>query len=255
MAWFNSDGYVGTARRVGLTMPSPPDSQQAVQWNGYEMRSYLGVPNHGVIDTSLQLNLLQAYAACVTYVDAQIGLLLNELEHLKRFENTIVILCSDHGWHLGEQSAWGKMTNFEIATRVPMIVAGPGLKPGRTQAISELVDLYPTVCALSGVAAPGHLEGESLVPVLQNPGQRSDRVAYSQYQRFTGKYTGRALRTDRYRFVSWTRKKGGEVVHQELYDHSTDPQETRNVIKGSQYGDVVVDLEKQLEQATSKYNP
>lgn len=249
MAWFNSDGYVGTAGRVGLTMPSLPDREQAVEWNGYEMRSYLGVPNHGPIDTSLQLKLLQAYAACVSYVDARIGKLLDELEATKNLDSTLIVFCTDHGWHLGEHSAWGKMTNFEIATRVPMIIAGPGIEAGRTRTIAELVDLYPTICELSGVAQPKHLEGESLVPALKEPGRSNDSIALSQYARFGTKYTGRALRTDRYRFVVWDAKKDGQAVHRELYDHDSDPDETVNLVDAKQHQELVSALELRLRKA------
>jgi iduronate 2-sulfatase len=248
MAWFNSDGYVGAAKRVNFKMPNPPTRQQAIQWNGYEMRSYLGVPNHGLIDTPLQLRLLQAYAACVSYVDAQVGRLLDELESTQRLDKTLIIFCSDHGWHLGEQSAWGKMTNFEIATRVPMIIAGPGVEAGRARTIAELVDLYPTVCDLAGVAKPEHLQGESLVPALKEPGKLHDSVALSQYSRFAGKFTGKALRTDRYRFVVWDAKKGGQTVHRELYDHRSDPDETRNVALEPRFASEVKRLEAELRQ-------
>ncbi len=249
MAWFNSDGYVGTARRVGFTMPSPPNREQAVEWNGYEMRSYLGVPNHGQIETSGQLKLLQAYAACVSYVDAQIGRLLDELEATKKRDNTVIVFCTDHGWHLGEHSAWGKMTNFEIATRVPMVIAGPGFEAGRTRTIAELVDLYPTICDVAGLARPDHLQGESLVPTLREPSKASDSIALSQYARFGTKYTGRAMRTDQYRFVVWDAKKGGETVHRELYDHESDPDETVNLAGKEQYREVVMTLESQLREA------
>jgi len=249
MAWFNSDGYVGTARRVGLTMPSPPNRQQAIQWNGYEMRSYLGVPNHGLIETSLQLRLLQAYAACVSYVDAQVGRILDELESTKKLDSTLVVFCTDHGWHLGEHSAWGKMTNFEIATRVPLIIAGPGFKAGRTRKIAELVDLYPTICDMAGVAKPDHLQGESLIQTLKEPEESNDSIALSQYARFGTKYTGRALRTDRYRFVVWDAKKGGETVHRELYDHDSDPDETVNLAGKEEHRELVLTLESQLRKA------
>ena len=210
------------------------------------MRSYLGVPNHGPIERTLQLELLQAYAACVSYVDAQIGKLLVELENTNRLENTVIILFSDHGWHLGEQSAWGKMTNFEIATRVPLIIAGPGIEPGRTRSLTELVDLYPTLCELAGVEAPRHLEGESLVPALQKPEKTFGTTALSQYSRLAGKYMGHALRTDRYRYVLWRDTKTGRILERELYDHQTDPAETHNLANEPDQSNLVAKLEKQL---------
>ncbi|MAG93249.1 MAG: iduronate sulfatase [Planctomycetaceae bacterium] len=249
MAWFNSDGYVGSARKVGLTMPYPPDRKQAIAWNGYEMRSYLGAPNHGPIEQAMQLELLQAYAACVSFVDAQIGRVLDELQHTKRLEKTVVVLWSDHGWHLGEHSAWGKMTNFEIATRVPLIIAAPGVAPGRTRTLAELVDLYPTVCKLTNVDAPPHLAGESLTPALQHPARNHPSIAISQYARFREKYMGRALRTDRYRFVSWSETKTGRVVARELYDHESDPLETRNLADDPAQNKRILELETQLRGA------
>jgi iduronate 2-sulfatase len=249
MAWFNSDGYVGSAKRIGLTMPDPPNRQEGIAWNGYEMRSYVGVPNHGTISTSLQLVLMQAYAACVSYIDAQIGRLLDALESSGRLDSTIIILMSDHGWHLGEQSAWSKMTNFEIATRVPLLITGPGISPGRTQTLSELVDLYPTLCDLAGIEAPKHLEGKTLVPILKKPSKTLRSVALSQHVRFRERYMGRALRSDRYRFVLWEDTKSGRIVERELYDHNNDPLETRNLAGDPQWKKQADILEVQLRKS------
>lgn len=247
MSWFNSDGYVGTAKRVGLAMPIRPTRQQAIDWNGYEMRSYLGVPNQGEIEESTQLELLRAYAACVSYVDAQIGTLLDALESSPRNENTVVILLSDHGWHLGEHSVWGKMTNYEIATRVPLIIAAPGIDPGRTDSPSELVDLYPTICGLARVDPPGHLEGESLAAVLSHPDRPTGDVARSQYMRFRDRYVGRAIRTSRYRYVAWYENE--KVVERELYDHRNDPLEKINLAPAPTHAATVARLEESLEQS------
>ena len=244
MAWFNSDGYRKGALRLGVEMPENPTQLDWMSWNGFEMRSYLGVPVQGEISEEIQLNLLHAYAACVSYVDAQIGKLLEKID----MNNTIVIFWADHGWHLGEQSAWGKMTNFEIATRVPLMIAAPGIKPARTQTIAELVDLYPTICDLVQRAAPDHLEGESLIDVLKHPLKSRESFALSEYPRFNQKYYGRALRTDRYRFVVWSETATGRIEERELYDHATDPLETMNVAKVAHYSDRVKSLERQLKE-------
>ena len=144
-------------------MPLRPDREQAIAWNGYEMRSYLGVPNHGEIEQAKQIELLHAYAACVSYVDAQIGRLLHHLRESDKLDRTVVVLWSDHGWHLGEQSAWGKMTNFEIATRVPLIIAGPGFaRNALVRKPVELLDLYPTLADYCRLNSPDELEGQSL---------------------------------------------------------------------------------------------
>ena len=248
MAWFNSDGYTGAAKRVGLTMPAMPTREEAISWNGYELRSYLGVPNQGPIEENLQLKILQSYAACVSYVDSQVGLLLKELRKEDRLKNTVVILWSDHGWHLGEQSAWSKMTNFEIATRVPLLIAAPGLKPGRTRSLAELVDLYPTLCELTELPVPPHLQGESLVEILKSPRSKEGGTACSQYLRFRGKYMGRALRTDRYRFVQWIEARTGKVVERELYDHHSDVAEMNNLAADRRYQPQVELLTRELKK-------
>lgn len=245
IAWVNSDGYLKAALRLGVDVPDRPARSDWQSWNGFEMRSYLGVPVQGEIDRKLQLELMHSYAACVSYVDAQVGKLLEFIE----LENTIVVFWSDHGWHLGEHSAWGKMTNFEIATRVPLLIAAPGVMPGRTRSLAELVDLYPTLCELAGLPVPSHLEGESLVPVLRHPNAPSASVALSEYPRFRNEFYGRALRTDRYRFVQWRRTKSGEVVKRELYDHDSDPDERTNLADHPNLTATLTQLESQLETA------
>lgn len=252
MAWFNSDGYVGGAKRAGLTMPNPPNREQGIAWNGYEMRSYQGVPNHGPIEKELQLELKHAYAACISYVDTQIGRLLDELEESGRLKRTIIVLWSDHGWHLGEQSTWGKMTNFEIASRVPFIIAAPGINPARTKSLAELVDLYPTLCELTGAEAPKHLEGESLVPALRKPGAQHASYALSQYARYRDKFMGRAIRTENYRYVAWYEEKTGNVVERELYNLNEDPAETTNIATAKMGYDIVQSLHARLEQAFAR---
>jgi len=228
-------------------MPNPPNAQQAIEWNGYELRSYQGIPNHGPIELSWQLRIKHAYAACVSYVDAQIGLLLDELQRTKRLQNTLIILLSDHGWHLGEQSAWSKMTNFEIATRVPLMISAPGISAGRTRTVSELVDVYPTICDFLDLPKPEHLQGESLVAALREPNKQLDSVAFSQYARFRGKYTGRAIRSDRFRYVEWRLTKTAKLQHSELYDHQIDPHETNNIANQSKSKGVVQHLQRLLE--------
>ncbi len=232
MAWFNSDGYVGTAKNQGLAMPVRPKSvEEGMAWAGYELRSYTGVPNHGPVPDSTQLEILHAYRACVSYVDAQIGRLLAELDALGLRDDTIVLLWSDHGWHLGEQGTWSKMTNYEIATRVPLIIDAPGeaYQQGQTNALAELVDLYPTLCDLAGLPEPDHLEGLSLRSVLEDAGREVRSMARSQFPRFKDRYDGRAWRDARYRLVEWKDTKNGEIVARELYDHDRDPLENVNL--------------------------
>lgn len=232
-AWFNSDGYGGAAKRAGLIIPEDPDRATAIALNGYEMRSYLEVTPEGPIPAERQIQLVRAYAACVSYVDAQIGRILDVLDETGLRENSIVILWSDHGWHLGEMSAWGKMTNYEVGTRVPLILSVPGLAGARTKSIVELVDLYPTICDLTGVKLPPHLEGESFVSVLKDPGAATDGKAFHDYVRHRGKHSGRAIRVPGFRLVRWYEPEG-KVVFEELYDLEKDPDETVNVARENQ---------------------
>ena len=252
MSWFNSDGYVGSARKIGLTMPSQPDYDEAMNWNGYEMRSYKGVPNQGPISPATQINLIHAYAACISYVDAQIGRILEHLRHSPRFKNAIIVLWSDHGWHLGEHSAWGKMTNFEVATRVPLIIAAPEIKPSRTDYISELVDLYPTLCDLAGVPKPDHLEGDSLLQALKPEDyplqSAAQSMALSQYTRFRGRYMGRAIRTPSYRYVAWFDQLENRIVGRELYDHRVDSNENHNLASIDEHAATVANFDKQVQR-------
>lgn len=148
-----------------------------------ELRTRAGVPAAGLLDEATSRRLLHGYAACVSFVDAQVGRLLAELDALGLDNRTIVVLWGDHGWHLGEHGIWGKATNYEVATRVPLIFAAPGLHGNGqgTQALAEFVDVYPTLCELAGLPRPGHLEGVSLVPVLNDPSATVKAVAWSQF--------------------------------------------------------------------------
>jgi len=220
-----------------------------MSWNGYEMRSYVGVPNQGLIPEATQINLIRAYAACISYVDAQIGRILEHLQRSPRFKNAVVILWSDHGWHLGEQSAWGKMTNFEVATRVPLIIAAPGVPHGRTDHLAELVDVYPTLCDLANIDKPKHLEGDSLLPALQSGSSNPDSIALSQYTRFRERYMGRAIRTQRYRYVAWFDQRENKIVERQLYDHQVDPHENNNLAALPDQAELVADFDKQVQRA------
>ncbi|SHI30391.1 sulfatase [Aquimarina spongiae] len=151
----------------------------------FELRVRSGIPKKGKINDSLARVLKHAYLSSVTYIDAQIGKVIQTLEELDLRENTIILLWSDHGWHLGEMGIWGKATNYEISTRVPMIINTPNMhksnKGTSTEALVELVDMYPTLVELAGLHPPEHLEGQSFVPLLQNPNMEWKKAAFSQF--------------------------------------------------------------------------
>ena len=170
-------------------------------------------------------------------MDAQVGRVLDELDHLKLSDKTIVVLWGDNGWHFGDHGAWTKHTNYEQANHIPLLIVAPGItKPGtHTRQLAETVDLYPTLVELAGLPAakvPQRLEGESLVAVLRDPKARVRDHAYHAFPRQRAGETviGRAIRTERYRLVEW-KKPGapGSTADLELYDYQTDPEESANL--------------------------
>jgi iduronate 2-sulfatase len=151
----------------------------------FELRVRDGIPNIGPIDLELAKTLKHAYLACVSYVDAQIGEMIKALEIAGLRENTIIVVWSDHGWHLGDMGIWGKATNYEVATRVPMMIWTPDMpKKNRgikTNALVELVDIYPTLCDIAGIKVPNTVEGYSFKKLLKNPNQTWKTAAFSQF--------------------------------------------------------------------------
>ena len=163
---------------------SAPESGAAMGLHAsFELRTRAGIPKHGPLGEDLSRTLKHAYLASTSYVDAQIGLMITALEDAGVRDNTIIIVWGDHGWHLGDMGVWGKATNYEIATRVPMMIWTPDMKTrgAKTEALVELVDIYPTLCELAGVPLPDHLEGHSFVPLLEKPDQQWKKAAFSQY--------------------------------------------------------------------------
>jgi uncharacterized sulfatase len=167
---------------------------------------------------------LRAYWATITFVDAQVGRLLDALDRLKLADNTIVVFWSDHGYHTGEHGLWMKMSLFENSARVPLIIAAPGRAQGKASARTvELVDLYPTLADLAGLDPPANLAGASLRPLLDDPSAKWERPAYTQLQR--AQFPGYSVRDERYRYTEWD---GGSRGVQ-LFDYETDPGELNNL--------------------------
>lgn len=173
-----------------------------------------------------QKQFLQAYYACTSFMDDQAGRVLEALDHLGLSEGTVVVFLGDHGWNLGEHTRWQKMCLFEESARSPMIVAAPGVKGNRrpSRSLVEFVDIYPTVAELCGLTPPPNLEGQSFVPLLNNPTRTWKKAAFTQLQH-ENRIFGHSVRTDRYRYIVWQGGGGGE----ELYDHQKDPGEFQNL--------------------------
>tara|TARA_Y100000385_G_scaffold287563_1_gene352080 strand:+ start:891 stop:3482 length:2592 start_codon:yes stop_codon:yes gene_type:complete len=188
-----------------------------------ELRNYYGMPETGEVPEDVAKTLTHGYYACVSYVDAQLGKVLEAVEDLDLSENTIVILWSDHGWKLGDYGWWCKHTSNEIDTRVPFIVKAPNAKGNgkRSAALVELVDLYPSLCELAGIPTPGHLEGFSLVPLLAQPHLKWKKAAFSIWSSPTPKYIGHSLRNNRYRYTEYRKVQTNDIISRELYDHGS----------------------------------
>ena len=216
----------------------PKDAPDYAILPGSEMRAYHGIPD-GSISDDLARKLKHGYYAAISYMDAQVGKVLDELDRLGLTKNTIVILWGDHGWKLGEHDAWCKHSNCENDANAPLVLSVPGMKSAgqHTDALVEFVDIYPTLSELAGLPLPGHLEGTSFKPLLDDPKRQWKSAAFSQYPRPSGKsgvgpLMGYSMRTDRYRFTVWVgRNDHANVDAVELYDHQTDPQENQNIAK------------------------
>ncbi len=243
------------------TIPLAPFQQHAANTpdfiynNGAELRNnYADIPQTGEIPTDKQKELVHGYYACVSFIDAQVGKLLNKLDTLGLSDNTIVILWGDHGWHLGDHAQWTKHTNFEQATRAPMIIYDPAYSGGKKiTAPTEFLDIYPTLCDLTDLEIPDGLAGVSLKPIFENRTDGIKNYAISQYSR--GGYEGYSLRTERYRYTEWITLEYREgnvpysdniVAYRELYDYFNDPLETVNFADDENYAEVRDSLHAKL---------
>ncbi len=185
----------------------------------------------------------RAYLAGVSFMDAQLGKVLDALEHNKLWDNTIIVFVGDHGYHLGERDWWNKNTLFELSARAPMMIHAPGAKGNgkSAAALVEFVDVYPTLIELAGLSAPHKLAGTSLKPLLRNPNGKGREAAYTVVTR--GKTMGRSVRTDRWRYTEWD---GGERGV-ELYDHHNDTGEYHNLARDPKHATTVAQLKKLLD--------
>ena len=216
----------------------PQDAPAASITSWGHPRSYTDFPRKGNPSPDLVAKLTHGYAACVSYVDAQTGRVLAELDRLGLREKTIVVFWGDHGYHLGENGIWGKATNFELTTRVPLIVSIPGMKnAGKgAAALVELVDLYPSLCEWCGIPLPDGLEGTSLAPLLRDPNRPWKKAAFSQHPSSDRKFMGRSVRSDKWRFTRWKGKgKNGKLGGVELYDLENDPAGNVNLAGQDEY--------------------
>jgi len=222
-----------------------------------ELRKYCGIPQKGPLPENKQRELIHAYYACISYIDAQIGKVITELDRLGLAEKTIIVLWGDHGWHLGDHGLWCKHSNFEQATHAPLIIIAPGYKGDqKTNSPTEFVDVFPTLCQLTELQPPKQVEGESLLPILKDPKVMVKKFAMSQFPR--GDKMGYSLRTKRYRYTQWFpwNKKRGVTdytpIATELYDYEKDPMETVNRAGKIEYKAKAKSLAKMMQNFLHK---
>lgn len=226
---------------------APKDCPEIALHNWGELRQYSDIPREGDLPEEKARELIRGYYACTTFIDAQVGMLLDELERLGLRENTIVCLWGDHGWQLGEHGLWCKHSNFETSTHSPLVISAPGqaTSGAGTDALCEFVDIYPTLSELCGLEPPEHLEGVSLAPLLEDPARPWKSAVFSQYPR--GQRMGYSMRTDRYRYTEWREERGaGGVMARELYDHYEDPGENLNIAGRADAAQLVAGLSERL---------
>ncbi|MEM9018106.1 MAG: sulfatase-like hydrolase/transferase, partial [Verrucomicrobiota bacterium] len=218
------------------------------------LRSFREFPAEGPIPAEEARATRHGYLACTSYIDALVGQVLQSLEETGERENTIVLFTSDHGYHLGDHGLWSKHTTFEIATRVPLLIAGPGIEREKgTTALVELVDLFPTLCDLAGLSKPDHLEGQSFASVLRAPSKPARTAAFSEFTRKGA--TGYSIRTADYRYTAWRRARDGRLLAEELYDHRSDPLETQNVSNEDSLVETVQEHRILLDKRLGEFQP
>jgi iduronate 2-sulfatase len=225
--------------RTRLARPQPagrPKGAPAIAHHrGTELRNYDGVPKDGPIPAEQVAELRHGYYAGISFLDAQVGRVIDALREAGLASNTLIVFWSDHGFHLGEHDLWGKTSNYELDARVPLIVAGPGVAANaKSAALVELIDLYPTIVEAARLPAAKGVEGRGLGALLREPRGRGAEFAVTQHPHpfYRGKPThmGYAIRDERYRYVEWRDVTTGVITARELYDHGSDPRESVNGI-------------------------
>lgn len=220
----------------------PEGAPDAAMHNWGELRSYYGIPKEGPLTDEMAKTLIHGYYACVSYTDAQIGKILAELENLGLRENTVVIVWGDHGWNLREHGLWCKHCNFNTSLNAPIIVSAPGKKQDvKVDAITEFVDIYPTLCDLAGLEKPTHLEGASFAHLLDNPDAESDGIAVCKW------FDGVTVIKDNYFYTEWA-DDNDSIYTRMLYDHANDPDENVNISEKQENQQLVNELSNLIRE-------
>ncbi|KKO06411.1 hypothetical protein LCGC14_0068310 [marine sediment metagenome] len=255
--------------------PNVPKNAPGYTMNSmYELRSYDGFNKIGHPQSDFKIKeetsrkLKHGYYASVSYIDGLLGDLFAHMKEIGIYENTIIIIWGDHGWKLGEHNSWGKMTNYNIDLKVPMIIRYPNQENRgmQTFAFTELVDMFPSLCELAGIETPKYMQGTSFVPLIKEPNRQWKNAAFSQFHRRPkvsadgNRYMGYSINTKKHHYIewySWNPETGtrGDQKDVELYDIESDPNEFVNIASNSNQKKIVETLSKQLEGGWRKALP
>jgi choline-sulfatase len=210
-----------------------------IHHNSGELRNYSGVPKDEILPEDYAKNLIHGYYASISYMDAQLGRVLDALEASGEADNTIIVFWGDHGWNLGDHAMWCKHTPFNTSLRVPLIFSAPGQTPGRSPAMVEYVDIFPTLCDLAGIEKPAQLQGKSLAPLLEDPAQDWSDAVFTRWKEADN------ITTTRYSYTEWYDDEGDRFART-LFDHDTDSLEVINLAEQAASLPVVEELAARL---------
>ncbi|MBL8027826.1 MAG: sulfatase [Fibrobacteres bacterium] len=230
-----SDSDLKPATNHFLPINAP---KQAYHFSEELREQYVNIPKgESPLGDSLEKKLMHGYYACVSFADEMVGRVLAELDKQNLRENTIIVLWGDHGYQLGEHDMWCKHTLLTTSLRTPLIMSSQKIKPGtKIDKITEVLDIYPTLCELSGINTPAHLDGISMTSLIKEPNIAWKKGAISRY------YRGASIRTDKYLYAEWRRKIDDVFTARMLCDLSKDPDENRNVAEDPAYSETVKNL-------------
>jgi arylsulfatase A-like enzyme len=226
----------------------PQNAPKEARFTSPELRSYCNIPKKDTLVNDETARMLKhGYLACVSYSDAMVGKVLDELKKTGLDKNTIVVLLGDNGYSLGEHTHWVKHTCFYNSFHTPLIIKAPGLKPAKTEAVVSYVDIYPTICDMANIAKPAHLQGKSEIDILKNPKTKGG-VALCRF------VDGESIVTDKYGYTEYYNLKSRKYLSRMLYDHKKDSHENVNVAEKQEYAPIVAELSKQLRAHVEKVN-
>ena len=224
-----------------------PVSAPEVASKWYELPFYDGIQKGESPSLEMKRKLIHGYAACVSYVDQQVGKVIAAIDQLGLRDDTVVLLMSDHGFSLSEHNRWAKHALFEIELQIPLLISIPKITGGEiTNSFAELVDIYPTLCDVLQIPKPIQLQGISLMNALKNPSTIQKKYAFSRYHR------GETLISERYSYSEWKNKKG-MITGRMLYDLQNDPGETTNLSQNKEYSKLVDSLSNSISAMSSHY--